>query len=120
MDKELSSNPRKWNVRPGEAAMGIVNPIRELVERMGKADPNQSVITLAQGVTASNQRVPHSLYTKRVLTNFHLVLTYAAAHVSRTAECCGRLQICTILTLGVITPIANMKLFTSHFKGATI
>jgi len=41
---------RKWNVRRGERAMGILNPIREIMDKIaGKENPEKRLISLAQG-----------------------------------------------------------------------
>jgi len=49
---------KKWNVRPSEASLGIVNPIRELVERMGKPNPDKKVVSLAQGDPSAYGNLP--------------------------------------------------------------
>mmetsp|Transcript_92989 Transcript_92989/g.259936 ORF Transcript_92989/g.259936 Transcript_92989/m.259936 type:complete len:466 (+) Transcript_92989:118-1515(+) len=42
--------PRKWRVRCGERAVGIKNPIREIMDTIaGKENPSKRMISLAQG-----------------------------------------------------------------------
>lgn len=42
--------PRKWNVRCGERASNILNPIRAIMDQIaGKENPNKKMISLAQG-----------------------------------------------------------------------
>jgi hypothetical protein len=38
-----------WNLRTNPKAMGIANPIRELIEKMGAPNPDKPVIALSQG-----------------------------------------------------------------------
>jgi len=45
-----AERPRKWQVRCGERAMGIKNPIREIMDTIaGKENPSKRMISLAQG-----------------------------------------------------------------------
>jgi len=49
-DERPSKRRRKWSVRSGERAAGILNPIRKIMDELaGKGNPDKSVLSLAQG-----------------------------------------------------------------------
>jgi len=49
-DRKSPKPAREWNVKSGKRAAGISNPIRKIMDTLaGKANPDKSVISLAQG-----------------------------------------------------------------------